>query len=236
MIENEKYDKDKILTQPIHLHFNLPDIMEGFNQLCTLAGHYADQLNTLDGGKRMKFEKANNWLLRLRQLKEAGKDTTFADYPDSPNAVTLDMTSAVVVNEEGDIVDMRPMPDSEQMGQAVGDVKNMPPGFLGESVTLQQVPDTPDHMQLSQFGVSKLVGTPKELNNRIEEMWKEATAPENEQKEKTTEDMVTVPNSQYLAYKRRAGLFHELSKLVNPENHDISDARIVEKLSTPFKG
>lgn len=48
-----------------------PDLRAAFEESVKLQSHYAGILNEYDGGKRMQFENAQEWLDRLETLKES---------------------------------------------------------------------------------------------------------------------------------------------------------------------
>ena len=49
--------------------------MEALRQSVKLQSHYAKLLNMHDGGERMQFASAEEWMARLAELKERNKTT-----------------------------------------------------------------------------------------------------------------------------------------------------------------
>jgi hypothetical protein len=48
-------------------------LRDGLEQSVALQSHYANILNMADGGKRIVFKTADEWLARLKALKERAK-------------------------------------------------------------------------------------------------------------------------------------------------------------------
>ena len=48
----------------------IADLLGALEELVKLQAHYAKLLNMQDGGQRIAFESAEQWLARLKELKE----------------------------------------------------------------------------------------------------------------------------------------------------------------------
>jgi hypothetical protein len=53
--------------------FGYDELEYALEESIKLQSHYADLLNMYDGGQRIKFNNAKEWLLRLRELDKKKK-------------------------------------------------------------------------------------------------------------------------------------------------------------------
>ena len=52
------------------MNFDYDELMYALEESIKLQSHYASLLNMYDNGKRLQFENAKEWLLRLRKVFE----------------------------------------------------------------------------------------------------------------------------------------------------------------------
>jgi hypothetical protein len=52
----------------ISVHVDIDELRDALEKSVSLQSHYADLLNMHDGGKRIVFKNADEWLERIRKL------------------------------------------------------------------------------------------------------------------------------------------------------------------------
>lgn len=76
--------KDPVISQDLRLAaYDLQDLKNGLDESVKLQGHYAELLNMYDGGQRIIFQSADEWILRLNKLKKNKEQPEFPTYTDS---------------------------------------------------------------------------------------------------------------------------------------------------------
>ena len=53
------------------MNFGYDEVLHALEESVKLQSHYAELLNMHDGGQRIQFKDAKEWLLRLRKVQDA---------------------------------------------------------------------------------------------------------------------------------------------------------------------
>jgi hypothetical protein len=133
-----------------------PTLWDHMEELCKLTVHYAEQLNTLDGGKRILFKHPSEWVARISELRAAGKDTTFADLPDDPNTITVDVGESVTLQHIQDNIDASKFGAAKFVGTPKSLDNNIKKLWDKTQRPQEERDVSPEHEQLEQVAGQRL--------------------------------------------------------------------------------
>jgi hypothetical protein len=58
------------MTDFISVHVDIDELRDALEKSIQLQSHYAELLNFMDGGKRLTFRTADEWVERLRVIND----------------------------------------------------------------------------------------------------------------------------------------------------------------------